>query len=369
MRAATRVLRRSTTPRSIRRQAAAIKTFDDQFDYLREILNSRVYDAAVETPLQHAAKLSSITNCDAYVKREDLQPVFSFKIRGAYNRIVNLGDVKGVVACSAGNHAQGVAKSCSILNLPAVIVMPLATPRIKVDAVGRHGGSNVEVRLHGNTYDEAAAEAKRLVDEEGLTLVHPFDDPLVIAGQGSVGAEILRQRNGRRLDAIFCCCGGGGLLAGVAAYVKQVRPDVKVYGVEAEDAAGMTASLEAGKPVVLDHVGLFADGAAVKAIGQETFKLCDKYVDGMITVDNDEICSTPVSIASSGVARRWRRGRARSPIATRRRGDQAGLRGHEMCLRTGRRLGLGGPEEARLVTEWRRRSYLCGRRVGREHGL
>ena len=170
-----------------------------------------------------------------------------------------------------------------------------ATPRIKVDAVGRHGGSNVEVRLHGNTYDEAAAEAKRLVDEEGLTLVHPFDDPLVIAGQGSVGAEILRQRNGRRLDAIFCCCGGGGLLAGVAAYVKQVRPDVKVYGVEAEDAAGMTASLEAGKPVVLDHVGLFADGAAVKAIGQETFKLCDKYVDGMITVDNDEICDMSAS--------------------------------------------------------------------------
>ena len=296
MRAATRLLRRSTTPKSIRRQAAAIKTFDDQFDYLREILNSRVYDAAVETPLQHAAKLSSITNCDAYVKREDLQPVFSFKIRGAYNRIVNLGDVKGVVACSAGNHAQGVAKSCSILNLPAVIVMPLATPRIKVDAVGRHGGSNVEVRLHGNTYDEAAAEAKRLVDEEGLTLVHPFDDPLVIAGQGSVGAEILRQRNGRRLDAIFCCCGGGGLLAGVAAYVKQVRPDVKVYGVEAEDAAGMTASLEAGKPVVLDHVGLFADGAAVKAIGQETFKLCDKYVDGMITVDNDEICARAASL-------------------------------------------------------------------------
>ena len=175
------------------------------------------------------------------------------------------------------------------------LISTQATPRIKVDAVGRHGGDNVEVRLHGNTYDEAAAEAKRLVDEEGLTLVHPFDDPLVIAGQGSVGAEILRQRNGRRLDAIFCCCGGGGLLAGVAAYVKQVRPDVKVYGVEAEDAAGMTASLEAGKPVVLDHVGLFADGAAVKAIGQETFKLCDKYVDGMITVDNDEICAPAAS--------------------------------------------------------------------------
>ena len=230
------------------------------------------------------------------------------------------------------------------------LISTQATPRIKVDAVGRHGGSNVEVRLHGNTYDEAAAEAKRLVDEEGLTLVHPFDDPLVIAGQGSVGAEILRQRNGRRLDAIFCCCGGGGLLAGVAAYVKQVRPDVKVYGVEAEDAAGMTASLEAGKPVVLDHVGLFADGAAVKAIGQETFKLCDRYVDGMITVDNDEICARAASFT-----RRWRLSSTRrvdgvdgSPVASRRRRDQAGLRGHEMCFRTSRSTRIGRPEEARL---------------------
>jgi len=289
MRAATRPLRR--TPRTQVRHAAAIKTTNDQFDYLREILNSRVYDAAIETPLQHASKLSTLTNCDAYVKREDLQPVFSFKIRGAYNKISQMGAVKGIVACSAGNHAQGVAKSCSILEIPAVIVMPLATPKIKLEAVAKHGGPNVEVRLHGNTYDEAAAEAKRLVEEEGLTLVHPFDDPLVIAGQGSVGAEILRQRNGRRLDAIFCCCGGGGLLAGVAAYVKQVRPDVKVYGVEAADAAGMTASLEAGKPIVLDHVGLFADGAAVKAVGTETFRLCNKYVDGMINVDNDEICA------------------------------------------------------------------------------
>mmetsp|Transcript_792 Transcript_792/g.2307 ORF Transcript_792/g.2307 Transcript_792/m.2307 type:complete len:536 (-) Transcript_792:29-1636(-) len=276
------------------RRGSAIKTSNEGFDYLREILNSRVYDAAIESPLTPATSLSAKTGCEVFIKREDCQPVFSFKIRGAYNKIVSLdaeARARGVVACSAGNHAQGVARSCALLGIPAVIVMPLATPRIKVDAVARHGGDMVDVRLEGNTYDEAAAEAHRLVREDGLTLIHPFDDPLVIAGQGSVGAEILRQTNGRRLDAIFCCCGGGGLLAGVAAYVKQVRPDVKVYGVEAFDAAGMTASLEKGERVVLESVGLFADGAAVKAIGEETFRLASRYVDGMITVDNDDICA------------------------------------------------------------------------------
>jgi len=203
------------------------------------------------------------------LKREDQQPVFSFKIRGAYNKMAHLSKdelEKGVVACSAGNHAQGVAMSARMLNCRAVIVMPLATPSIKVNSVQLHGGPFVEVRLIGNNYDEAAAEAKRLEKEDGLTFVHPFDDPYVIAGQGTVGMEILKSMVGKPLDAIFVCCGGGGLLAGIAAYVKRVRPTVKVIGVEAADAAGMTASLREGKVVTLPGVGLFADGAAVKTI-------------------------------------------------------------------------------------------------------
>jgi len=293
---AARHLRRAAAAHSVRavRTAAAITCGSSDFDYLREILNSRVYDVAVETPLQEAHALGAKLGCGVKIKREDTQPVFSFKIRGAYNRIAALTAeerARGVVACSAGNHAQGVAKSCAFLGIAATIVMPNGTPRIKVDAVGRHGGAHVDVRLVGDNYDAAAAEAARLVEEEGLTLIHPFDDPLVIAGQGTCGAEILRQTNGARLDAIFCCVGGGGLAAGVAAYVKQVRPGVKVYGVEAEDAAGMTASLDAGERVALDRVGLFADGAAVRLVGEETFRLCDRYLDGMITVGNDEICA------------------------------------------------------------------------------
>ncbi|KAL7570435.1 hypothetical protein ACA910_017266 [Epithemia clementina (nom. ined.)] len=198
---------------------------------------------------------------------------------------------KGVVACSAGNHAQGVALSAKMLNCRAVIVMPLATPSIKVSAVRVHGGPTVEVRLFGNNYDEAAAEAKRLQIEEKMTFVHPFNDPLTIAGQGTVGMEILKECVSKPLDAIFLCCGGGGLLAGVAAYVKRVRPTVKVIGVEAEDAAGMTASLREGKVVTLPSVGLFADGAAVKTVGDETFRVCKALVDEMITVNTDEICS------------------------------------------------------------------------------
>ena len=295
-----RAARRPTAARAVGRALSAradapnIYCDPHKFDYLREILNARVYDVAVETPLQRANSLSRKVGAEVLIKREDTQPVFSFKIRGAYNKIVSLGDAalaKGVVACSAGNHAQGVAMSCNYLKAPATIVMPRGTPRIKVDAVAQHGGDYVRVLLHGDSYDDAYAEALRLVEEEGRTLIHPFDDPLVIAGQGSVGAEILRQTNGKRLDAIFCCCGGGGLLAGVAAYVKQVRPGVRVYGVEAVDAAGMTASLAAGERVVLDRVGLFADGAAVKAVGTETHRLAARYVDGMVTVDNDEICA------------------------------------------------------------------------------
>jgi len=227
------------------------------------------------------------------LKREDTQPVFSFKIRGAFNKMAHLSAEelnRGVVACSAGNHAQGVALSSRMLECRAVIVMPLATPAIKVNAVRAHGGPTVEVRLFGNNYDEAAAEAKRLTSEESMTLIHPFDDPHVIAGQGTIGLEILKSCVSRPLDAIFVCCGGGGMLAGIAAYVKKVRPSVKVIGVEASDAAGMTASLKKGKVVTLDTVGLFADGAAVKTIGDETFRLCEKLVDDMVTVDTDQIC-------------------------------------------------------------------------------
>jgi len=197
----------------------------------------------------------------------------------------------GVVACSAGNHAQGVALSARKLGCRAIIVMPLATPSIKVNSVRVHGGPTVEVRLFGNNYDEAAAEAKRLQKEENMVFVHPFDDPYVIAGQGTIGMEILKECVSKPLDAIFVCCGGGGMLAGIAAYVKRVRPHVKVIGVEAEDAAGMTTSIREGKLVTLPSVGLFADGAAVKTVGQETFRVCNTLVDDMLTVNTDEICN------------------------------------------------------------------------------
>eukprot|EP00977_Amphora_coffeiformis_P000695 scaffold149_cov179-Amphora_coffeaeformis.AAC.18 len=262
--------------------------------YLSRILNARVYDAAIETELQHAKNLSTLLKNTVLLKREDTQPVFSFKIRGAYNKMAHLSKeelAKGVVCCSAGNHAQGVALSAKMLGCRAVIIMPLATPSIKVNAVRMHGGPTVEVRLFGNNYDEAAAEATRLREEENMTFVHPFNDPYVIAGQGTIGMEILKECVSRPLDAIFVCCGGGGMLAGVAAYVKRVRPNVKVIGVEAEDAAGMTASIREGKVVTLPTVGLFADGAAVKTVGDETHRVCNALVDDMITVTTDEICS------------------------------------------------------------------------------
>jgi threonine dehydratase len=216
-------------------------------EYLQRILSARVYDVALDTPLMKASTLSKRTGHNILFKREDLQPVFSFKLRGAYNCLANLTEKQqqaGVVACSAGNHAQGVALSASKLNLDATIIMPTGTPNIKVDAVRSHGGNVV---LHGDTFDDAQEEALRLVQEEGRTLIHPFDDPYVIAGQGTIATEILKERNGKPLDAIFVCCGGGGMLAGIASYVKSVRPEVKVIGVEAEDAAGMTESLRQGK--------------------------------------------------------------------------------------------------------------------------
>ena len=270
-------------------------------DYLNMILNAKVYDIAIETELQYASHISTSLGSGhntILLKREDTQPIFSFKIRGAYNKMASLSSdalATGVVACSAGNHAQGVALSARILNCRAVICMPCTTPSIKVNAVRAHAGgldnANVEVRLVGNNYDEAATEAKRLAMEEGLAMIHPFDDPLVIAGQGTIATEILKKCVSSNLDAIFVCCGGGGMLAGIATYVKHVRPSVKVYGVEAADAAGMTTSLEAGRVVTLPHVGLFADGAAVKTIGNETFRICQQYVDGMITVSTDQICN------------------------------------------------------------------------------
>ncbi|MCE1172761.1 MAG: threonine ammonia-lyase, biosynthetic, partial [Azovibrio sp.] len=259
-------------------------------DYLQKILTAQVYEAAIETPLDLAPNLSARIHNRIYLKREDMQPVFSFKLRGAYNKMASLSPealARGVICASAGNHAQGVALSAQQMGVRAVIVMPTTTPAIKVDAVRRRGG---EVVLAGESYSDAYAHAKILEAEEGLTFVHPYDDVEVIAGQGTIGMEVLRQHS-KPIHAIFCCVGGGGLLAGVAAYVKRVRPEIKVIGVETVDADAMTRSLREGQRVALEHVGLFADGAAVKQVGEETFRLCQLYVDEMILVDNDAICA------------------------------------------------------------------------------
>jgi threonine dehydratase len=262
-------------------------------DYLEKVLNAQVYDVAVQTPLEVAGNLSLRAGNKIILKREDLQPVFSFKLRGAYNKISSLSPDKlkrGVICASAGNHAQGVALSASKVGCRAVIVMPTSTPGIKVDAVKRFGGEAV---LFGDSYDEAYAHALELEKSEKLTFVHPFDDPEVIAGQGTIAMEILRQhsRHNGPIHAIFCCVGGGGLIAGVAAYIKRLRPEIKIIGVEARDADAMTQSLAKGHRVRLNQVGLFADGAAVKLVGEETFRLCKEYVDEMILVDTDAICA------------------------------------------------------------------------------
>eukprot|EP00936_MAST-01D_sp_MAST-1D-sp1_P000972 g972.t1 len=262
-------------------------------DYLQLILRSRVYDVAIETALDEAPLLSRQLGRQLLLKREDTQPIFSFKLRGAYNKIASLDGeqlMRGLICCSAGNHAQGVAFSGKALGARTTIVMPSATPSIKVDAVRRHGGDMVEVLLHGDDFDEASDEARRLADANDLTFVHPFDDPLVIAGQGTVGMEIIKQTSACPPAAIFVCVGGGGLLAGVASYVKRVLPSVKIIGVETEDAAGMAKALRAGRVEPLNHVGLFADGAAVRTVGNETFQLCQTHVDAMMTVTNDEVC-------------------------------------------------------------------------------
>ena len=259
-------------------------------DYLERILKSRVYDVAIESPLDPAPGLSKRLGNRLLIKREDLQAVFSFKLRGAYNKMAGLPKQRlkrGVIAASAGNHAQGVALAAQRLGCKAVIVMPITTPRIKVDAVAARGA---EVVLHGDSYAEAYKKAMSIKASRGLTFVSPYDDPEVIAGQGTIGMEMLSQHPGT-IDAIFVPVGGGGLISGIAAYVKRIRPSVKVIGVEPVDADAMTRSLKAGKRIKLEHVGLFADGVAVKEVGRETFRLCRSLVDEMVLVDTDEMCA------------------------------------------------------------------------------
>jgi len=259
-------------------------------EYIERILRARVYDVAIESPLEEAPRLSRRLGNQVLLKREDLQPVFSFKLRGAYNRIAHLSDSaakRGVVCASAGNHAQGVALAAKRRGIAAVIVMPRTTPQIKVQAVIDLGG---EVVLHGDDYDTALERALELARERSLVFVHPFDDPDVIAGQGTVGVEVLRQTGGH-LDAIFVPVGGGGLIGGISVYVKYLYPNIRVIGVEPEDAAGMYESLKARRRITLDRVGIFADGVAVKRVGEETFALCRDHVDEILLVDTDEICA------------------------------------------------------------------------------
>ena len=259
-------------------------------DYLEKILNARIYDVAIETPLEPAPILSARIGNRLLLKREDMQPVFSFKLRGAYNKMAHLTSAqrkRGVIAASAGNHAQGVALSAQKLGCRAVIVMPTTTPQIKIDAVKKRGG---EVVLAGDSYDEAYALALEMEKKQKLTFVHPYDDPDVIAGQGTIAMEILRQHP-EPIDAVFCTIGGGGLISGVAAYIKRLRPQTKIIGVEASDADAMARSLAAGKRLRLETVGLFADGAAVKYVGAETFRLCQELVDEVVLVDTDAICA------------------------------------------------------------------------------
>lgn len=263
-------------------------------DYLRMCLSADIYSLVKTTPLQRANNLSTKLGCEIYLKREDLQPVFSFKLRGAYNLMRTLeGEQrwKGVIACSAGNHAQGVSLSGLSLSIPCTIVMPLGTPSIKVSSVRALGA---KVVLHGQDFDEAKAECARLAETYGLKVIPPFDDPHVIAGQGTVGVELLRQTNLDDLDGVFCCVGGGGLLAGVSSYVKRIAPpNTKVFGVETFDGDALTRSLQAGKRITLRDVGLFADGTAVKIVGEECWRILkqDHMLDGMIRVDTDEICA------------------------------------------------------------------------------
>jgi threonine dehydratase len=259
-------------------------------DYLKKILTARVYDVALETELEHAPRLSERIGNRVLLKREDTQPVFSFKLRGAYNKMAHLSAAqlkRGVICASAGNHAQGVALSARRLGCRAVIVMPVTTPQLKIDAVRALGG---EVELHGESYSDAYGHALTLERQRGLTFVHPFDDPDVIAGQGTIAVEILRQHP-EPIDAVFVAIGGGGLVSGVASYVKAVRPEVKVIGVQTTDSDAMVRSVRAGKRVQLHDVGLFSDGTAVKLVGEETFRLTRELVDDFEIVDTDAVCA------------------------------------------------------------------------------
>ncbi|HJV59936.1 MAG TPA: threonine ammonia-lyase, biosynthetic, partial [Albitalea sp.] len=258
--------------------------------YLQKILTARVYDVAIESPLEPARSLSRRVGNQVLLKREDNQPVFSFKLRGAYNKMAHLSPEqlgRGVICASAGNHAQGVALAAKRLGCKAMIVMPVTTPRVKIDAVRALGG---EVVLHGDSYSDAHVHALELEREHGLTFVHPFDDPDVIAGQGTIAMEILRQHQGP-LDAVFVAIGGGGLVSGVAAYIKAVRPEIKVIGVQTTDSDAMVRSVKAGKRVQLSDVGLFSDGTAVKMVGEETFRLARELVDDFVVVDTDAVCA------------------------------------------------------------------------------
>ncbi|WP_254513918.1 threonine ammonia-lyase, biosynthetic [Anatilimnocola floriformis] len=259
-------------------------------DYLQKILNARVYDVAIESRLDPATKLSQRLGNQIWLKREDTQPVHSFKLRGAYNKMVRLSPdelARGVVCASAGNHAQGVALSARRLGCQAVIVMPVTTPTLKSDAVRSLGG---QVILHGDSYSDAYAHALELEKKHGYIFVHPFDDPDVIAGQGTVGMEILRQHQ-HPLHAVFVAIGGGGLISGVAAYIKAVRPEIKVIGVQMTDSRAMLNSVTAGELISLPDVGLFSDGTAVKKVGQETYRLTRELVDDFVTVDTDAVCA------------------------------------------------------------------------------
>lgn len=259
-------------------------------NYLKRILDARIYDLAIETPLDSVPLISSRIGNTVLLKREDLQPVFSFKLRGAYNKLLRLSDEQkagGVIAASAGNHAQGLALAAKHLGIKAIIVMPKTTPAIKVDAVRRRGA---KVVLIGDAYDDAAAHANELVKEKGMTYIHPFDDPDVIAGQGTVAMEILRQHSGH-IDVIFIPVGGGGLCAGMAAYIKMVRPEIKVIAVESEDSACLKLAMDKKRRAVLSRVGIFADGVAVAQIGKEPFRIIKELIDGVITANTDEMCA------------------------------------------------------------------------------
>jgi threonine dehydratase len=258
---------------------------------VKKILNARVYEAAIETPLEKAAFLSRRMKNTILIKREDLQPVFSFKLRGAYNKMTTLTQAqldKGVICASAGNHAQGLAEAARLMGVKATIVMPKTTPEIKVANVRARGGKAV---LHGDAFDEALTHARKLEAERGLTFIHPYDDPDIIAGQGTVAREILHQHRGEDIHAVFIPVGGGGLISGMAAYFKYLQPSIKVIGVEFEESACLAAALKAKRRVVLSQVGIFADGIAVAQIGKEPWKICKDHVDEVITVTSDEICA------------------------------------------------------------------------------